>query len=90
MREQSGVTATVDDKKTGIDASRSDSTAIETDSYLCKISSFGAPTLTAASAISSHPANTAQSTLNSHAPSTTTAPQSQNAANEDISPEGLL
>jgi hypothetical protein len=59
MREQSGVTATVDDKKSGVEASRSDSTAIDTDSYLGKISSVGPSSIAASSAINSHVANTA-------------------------------
>lgn len=90
MREQSGVTTTVDDKKTVNDGGRSDSTAIDTDSYLGKMGPVGQPSLAPSSAINSHAANQAQSTLNSHAPGTTNAPQAQSQANEDISPEGLL
>lgn len=41
LREQSGVSAVVDDKKTGHDGSRSDSTAIDTDNYLGKLGSVG-------------------------------------------------
>lgn len=76
MREQSGVSAVVDDKKTGNDGGRSDSTAIDTDSYLGKIGSVGQPSLVASSAINTHSTNAAQSTLTSHAPNTTNAPQS--------------
>lgn len=39
MREQSGISSTADDKKAVESANRSDSTAIDTDTYLGKIGS---------------------------------------------------
>jgi hypothetical protein len=82
MREQNGVSAasaiSTDDRKTTEAGSRTDSTAIDSESYLGKL---GQSTLL-----------TSNSVTNSHAPQphTTTNVPNTGAANEDISPEGLL
>ena len=76
MRESSGVAATIDDKKTPEVASRSDTTAIDSDSYLGKLGSISQPT--------NH------STTSTHPHTNVSVPPNQNQANEDISPEGLL
>jgi hypothetical protein len=76
MRESSGVASTIDDKKTPEVASRSDTTAIDSDSYLGKLGSISQPT--------NH------STTSTHPHTNVSVPPNQNQANEDISPEGLL
>lgn len=86
MRESNGVASTVDDKKTVESASRSDSTAIDTDTYLGKIGSGVQPSLIGNPGTGN--LTTSTGPINSN---NTTVPNGNNtAANEDISPEGLL
>ena len=71
MREQSGITTQIDDKKAAESASRSDSTAIDTDNYLGKIGSGVQPTLTSNIGTGNIGLNIGPNSINTHV--TTTA-----------------